>query len=77
VRLVIGNPLVMKEMAKHAPDAGSYAPITILVDERSDGVHLSYDRMTSLLAPYGNVDASKVAQELDQKVEKLIADAVA
>jgi uncharacterized protein (DUF302 family) len=67
----------MKEMAKHAPDAGSYAPITILVDERSDGVHLSYDRMTSLLAPYGNVDASKVAQELDQKVEKLIADAVA
>jgi hypothetical protein len=33
--------------------------------------------MTSLLAPYGNVDASKVAQELDQKVEKLIADAVA
>ncbi len=26
VRLVIGNPLVMKEMAKHVPDAGSYAP---------------------------------------------------
>jgi hypothetical protein len=23
VRLVIGNPLVMKEMAKHVPDAGS------------------------------------------------------
>src|SRR6266550_2239317 len=26
VRLVIGNPLIMKEMAKHVPDAGSYAP---------------------------------------------------
>ena len=25
VRLVIGNPLIMKEMAKHVPDAGSYA----------------------------------------------------
>ena len=34
VRLVIGNPLIMKEMAKHVPDAGSYAPVTILVDER-------------------------------------------
>jgi uncharacterized protein (DUF302 family) len=45
VRLVIGNPLVMKEMAKHVPDAGSYAPVTVLVDERGDGVHLSYDRM--------------------------------
>ena len=29
-----------------------YAPVTVLVDERSDGVHISYDRMVSLLAPY-------------------------
>jgi uncharacterized protein (DUF302 family) len=48
-RFVIGNPLVMKEMAKHVPDAGSYAPVTILVDERPDGVHLSYDKMAGLL----------------------------
>src|SRR6202035_3994758 len=51
VRLLIGNPLIMKEMAKHVPDAGSYAPVTILVDERPDGVYLSYDTMGSLLAP--------------------------
>ena len=67
----------MKEMARHVPDAGSYAPVTILVDERSDGVRLSYDKMTSLLAPYGNPDALKVAQELDLKVEKLLAEAAA
>ena len=77
VRLVIGNPLVMKEMAKHIPDAGSYAPVTVLVDERSDGVHLSYDRMTSFLAPYGNSDALKVAQDLDLKVETLLSEAAA
>lgn len=47
VRLLIGNPLIMKEMAKHVPDAGSYAPVTVLVDDRADGVHLSYDRMSS------------------------------
>ena len=45
IRFIIGNPLIMKEMAKHVPDAGSYAPVTVLVDERADGVHLSYDRM--------------------------------
>ena len=73
VRLVIGNPLVMKEMVKHVPDAGSYAPITVLIDERSDGVHLSYDRMVSFLRSYGNDKAAKVAQELDAKVEALIA----
>ena len=54
VRLVVGNPLIMKEMAKTVPDAASYAPVTILVDERADGVHLSYDSMASLIAPYGS-----------------------
>jgi uncharacterized protein (DUF302 family) len=48
VRLLIGNPLTMKEMAKHVPDAGSYVPVTVLVDERSDGVHVSYDRMVGV-----------------------------
>lgn len=74
VRLLIGNPLIMKEMAKHVPDAGSYAPVTILVDERSDGVHLSYDRMASFLAPYGNSEALSVARDLDSKIETLLRD---
>jgi uncharacterized protein (DUF302 family) len=77
VRLVIGNPLIMKEMAKHVPDAGSYAPVTLLVDERPDGVHLSYDRMASLLAAYGNPDALQVAKHLDNKVETLLREAAA
>jgi uncharacterized protein (DUF302 family) len=75
LRLVIGNPLIMKEMVKHVPDAGSYAPVTVLIDERSDGVHLSYDRMASLLASYASPDALKVARDLDSKVEKLLAEA--
>lgn len=77
VRLVLGNPLIMKEMAKHVPDAGSYAPVTVLVDERTDGVHLSYDRMASLLSPYGNSDALRVARDLDAKVEDLLRQAAA
>ena len=76
-RLLIGNPLIMKEMAKRVPDAGSYAPVTVLVDERPDGVHLSYDRMMSFLAPYGDADALTIARDLDKKVEKLLADAAA
>ena len=77
VRLVLGNPLIMKEMAKHVPDAGSYAPVTVLVDERADGVHLSYDRMASLLAPYENNAALNVARGLDAKVEDLLRQAAA
>jgi uncharacterized protein (DUF302 family) len=77
VRFVIGNPLIMKEMAKHVPDAGSYAPVTVLVDERTDGVHLSYDRMESFLAPYENRDALEVARNLDRIIEDLLREAAA
>jgi len=75
LRLVVGNPLIMKEMAKAVPDAASYAPVTILIDERADGVHLSYDSMASLLAPYGNAAALVVARDLDAKVESLLETA--
>ena len=77
IRFVVGNPLIMKEMVKHVPDAGSYAPVTVLVDERADGVHLSYDRMASFLAPYGNRDALEVARNLDKKIEDLLRQAAA
>jgi len=75
VRLVIGNPLIMKEMAKRVPDAGSYAPVTVLVDERPDGVYLTYDKMASFLAPYGDADALAVARDLDSKIERLLREA--
>jgi hypothetical protein len=38
IRLVIASLLMMQETAKHVPDAGSSAPVTVLVDERCDGL---------------------------------------
>ena len=73
--LIIGNPPIMQQIARHVPDAGSHAPVTVLVDERSDGVHISYDRMVSLLAPYRNSEVLAVARDLDKKVETLLSEA--
>ena len=75
VRLIVGNPLIMQSMARLVPDAGSYAPVTVLIDQRPDGVHLSYDEMASLLAPYGNADALRIARDLDAKVERVLKSA--
>ncbi len=72
LRFIVGNPVIMSQMAAHVPDTGSYAPVTILIDERPDGVHLSYDTMSSFLSPYGSPEALKVAQDLDAKVERLL-----
>lgn len=38
----------------------------------TNGVHLSYDKMVSILTPYGNSDALNVAQDLDLKIENLL-----
>jgi uncharacterized protein (DUF302 family) len=75
LRLIVGNPVIMSSMVEHVPDAGSYAPVTLLIDERADGVHLSYDRMASFLAPYGNPEALRIAKDLDSKVEALLTAA--
>ena len=75
IRLIIGNPLIMESMARLVPDAASYAPVTVLIDRRPDGVHLSYDEMASLLAPYGNAEAVEIAGDLDIKVRRMLQEA--
>ena len=77
VRIIAGNPLIMKQMVEHAPDAGSYAPVTILVYEQSDGVHVSYDTMASHLASCNSEKALQVAKDLDAKVLHLLKEATA
>jgi len=77
VRIIAGNPLIMKKMVEFVPDAGSYAPVTILVYEREDGVHLCYDLMESFLATYENPRATQEAIALDSKVKKLLIEAAA
>src|SRR5271170_527384 len=32
LRFIVGNPVIMSQMVQHVPDAGSYAPVTVLVD---------------------------------------------
>lgn len=77
IRFLIGNPLVMKEMVVPVPEAGFYAPVSVLIDERADGVHLSYDRVAPALEPYGNSHALQVARDLDSRVEELLTRTIA
>ena len=75
VRIIAGNPLIMKQMVEHVPDAGSYAPVTILIYERQGKVHICYDTMESLLSSYQDRSALQVAKDLDSKVIRLITSA--
>ena len=73
VRLIAGNPVTMGEMTRHVADAGSYAPVTILIQEMPDGgTRVAYDTVASAIAPYHNAAATEVAEQLDTEVLGLL-----
>ena len=49
-------------------------PVTVLIHERPDGVHISYDQMESYLRDYGSSEALAVARALDTKVMALLRE---
>jgi len=76
VRLIAGNPVTMGQMTRHIADAGSYAPVTILIQELAGGgTQVAYDTVTSAIAPYQNAAATQVAQRLDTEVLSLLRHA--
>ena len=73
VRLIAGNPVTMGEMTRHVPDAGSYAPVTLLVQELPDGgTRVAYDTVASAIAVYHDPAATEVAERLDAEVLGLL-----
>jgi hypothetical protein len=76
VRLIAGNPVTMGQMTRHVPDAGSYAPVTILIEELpGGGTRVAYDTVASAIAPYGDPAAAQVAEHLDTEVLGLLHQA--
>jgi hypothetical protein len=76
VRLIAGNPVTMGQMTRHLPAAGSYAPVTILIQELpGGGTQVAYDTVASAIAPYADAAASQVAQRLDTEVLRLLRHA--
>ena len=76
VRLIAGNPVTMGQMTRHLPAAGSYAPVTILIQELAGGgTQVAYDTVASAIAPYGDAAATQVAQRLDTEVLALLRHA--
>jgi hypothetical protein len=73
VRIIAGNPVTMGQMTRHVPDAGSYAPVTLLIQELPDGgTRVAYDSVVSAIASYDDPAATQVAERLDTEVLDLL-----
>jgi hypothetical protein len=75
VRFVAGNPVTMATMVRSTPGAGAFAPVTLLVFEADDGVHLRYDTLASEVDAELDDDAAPTAHALDRAVLGLLARA--
>jgi uncharacterized protein (DUF302 family) len=72
VRVIAGNPVTMESMVRTSPAAGAFAPVTMLIFERDDGVHLRYDTLTSAADGELSSDARQHAEALDAAVLSLL-----
>lgn len=74
---IIGNPLIANQMFELNPAVGLYVPLRLFVYEDFDGkTRVTYDKPSSLLGRLQNEEILKVAEMLDQKLEKLVTTAV-
>jgi len=76
VRIIAGNPVTMESMTRTTPAAGAFAPVTILLFEAKDGVHIRYDTLASAVGAEMTQAASIVARKLDLAVLQLIEAAL-
>jgi uncharacterized protein (DUF302 family) len=77
VQYLVGNPLFAVQMTQHDIRVGLYAPLRVLIYENDEGkTCVEFDRPSSLFGQFGNAKVTAVATMLDQKLEKLVANAV-
>lgn len=69
----IGSPLLAVQMTERVLPAALYAPFKLLLyqDDKARTV-ITYDRFSSLLSQFHDEDVSRVAHEVDNKLEDLV-----
>ncbi|WP_217548506.1 DUF302 domain-containing protein [Streptomyces sp. GbtcB6] len=73
VRLVLDKPSTTAELARTLPDVGLYCPVSILVQQITDGgTRLSYDSVASAIAVHQDEAATAVAQSFDAEILEML-----
>jgi len=75
VRIIAGDPRVMCSMAGQIPEAAAYGTVAIQIDERANGVLLSYDRIAEHVEEYEDKFVFELARNLEKRIESLLTAA--
>src|SRR5262249_13180704 len=72
VRFLIGHPLIAARMTRRAIGSALYAPLSLLVVADGQGSFLEYDRPSTVLAQFHDLESARIALDLDEKLAALI-----
>ena len=75
VRIIAGDPVVMRWMAGRIPEAAAYGTVAIQIDERGDGVRLAYDRIAAHVEEFEDKFVFEQARNLENRIESLLTAA--
>jgi uncharacterized protein (DUF302 family) len=69
---LVGNPIIAREVTRHEPAAALYAPFRVAVYGDTTGVHIAYEKPSSIFASLGSPGVDVIAVELDDKIRSVV-----
>jgi uncharacterized protein (DUF302 family) len=69
---LVGNPIIAREVTRHEPGAALYAPFRVAVYRDTTGVHIAYDKPSTVFASLGSSGIDVIAVELDDKIRTVV-----
>ena len=76
VQYEIGNPLTASRMTRYQLAAGLYAPLRVIIYEKSDGGScIEYDLPSSVFGQFGDDNVTEVARGLDVALARALSAA--
>jgi hypothetical protein len=69
---LVGNPILAREVTRHEPGAALYAPFRVAVYRDPTGVHIAYDKPSSVFASLGSSGIDVIAVALDDKIRTVV-----
>jgi uncharacterized protein (DUF302 family) len=65
---IVGNAVIAREITSHDPRAALYAPFRVAIYRDAAGVHVAYDKPSTVFGSLGSADIDAIAAELDDQI---------
>jgi uncharacterized protein (DUF302 family) len=73
---LVGNPVLARQVIAFEAAAALYAPFRVAIYRDATGVHVTYDKPSSVFASLGSPGVDAIAVELDEKITIVVEESL-